>query len=235
MTGEGKTDNQQPHYLGHRQRLRERFLKAGFAGFAEHETVELLLTLAIPRRDVKQPAKALLERFHTVRGIMDAPVEALSEVDGIGTVAPTVLKVIREFANLYQQLAVEERENLADPEVLHYFWRTRLGSSPNELFQVGFLDGACRLFKDGVETIEEGTTDRATVYPRRVVEAALKRKASSVVFAHNHPDGNAQPSEQDKLVTRALVLALETVQINVLDHLIVTADKVFSFRKAGLL
>jgi DNA repair protein RadC len=86
-----------------------------------------------------------------------------------------------------------------------------------------------------VETLEEGTVDRAAVYPRRVVEAALRNNAAALVFAHNHPNGNVQPSEQDKVLTRALVLAAQTVQIKVLDHLIVSSDHVFSFRKEGLL
>jgi len=224
-----------PHYLGHRRRLRDRFLRAGLRGLGEHEVVELLLTFAIPRYDVKEPAKALLKRYKSVRGIMDASVDELREVEGIGSVAPIALKLVRELANLYLQQVAEEQESLADPEVLYYFWRINIGALPHEVFQVGYLDGAYRLLKDGVETIEEGTTDRATVYPRRVVEAALKRRAAAVVLAHNHPNGNVQPSEQDKLLTRALVLATATVQIDVLDHLIVSTDAVFSFRKAGLL
>jgi DNA repair protein RadC len=91
------------------------------------------------------------------------------------------------------------------------------------------------LLHDGIETLEEGTLDRAAVYPRRVMEAAVRRGAATLVFAHNHPNGNVQPSEQDKTLTRALVLAATTLQIKVLDHLVVSADSVFSFRKEGLL
>lgn len=229
------TEAEKPLYLGHRKRLRERFLKSGFDGFSDHEVVELLLTLAIPRLDVKEPAKILLIRFGSLRGIVDAPIEEIRKVKGIGEVAPVALKVVREAANLYLQQTAEERESLADPEVLVYYWRTRIGALPHEVFQVGYLDSGYRLLRDGVETIEEGTTDRATVYPRRVVEAALRRKAAALVFAHNHPNGNVQPSEQDKTLTRALVLATTTVQIKVLDHLIVSANDAFSFRKAGLL
>jgi len=105
----------------------------------------------------------------------------------------------------------------------------------NEVFQVGYLDSAYRLLRDGVETLEEGTIDRAAVYPRRMVETALRRGAAALVLAHNHPNGNVQPSEQDKLLTRALVLAAETVQLKIVDHLIVSTADVFSFRKAGLL
>lgn len=224
-----------PHYLGHRKRLRDRFVKAGFEGLADYEVVELLLTLAIPRSDVKQPAKALLQKFGNVRAVLDAPIEELREVNGLGEVAPITLKIIREAASLYLQQSSEHADCLAEPDLLIRFWRVRIGNLPHEVFQVAYLDSGSRLLRDGVETLEEGTVDRAAVYPRRVVEAALKRHASTLVFAHNHPNGDVAPTEQDKTLTRSLVLAAQAVQIKVLDHLIVSADRVFSFRKEGLL
>ncbi|MCS7056191.1 MAG: DNA repair protein RadC [Thermoflexales bacterium] len=220
---------------GHRKRLRERFLKAGLDGLADYEVVELLLTLAIPRADVKQPAKALIARFGNLRGILDAPIEELAAVRGLGSVTPVALKIIRAAATLYLQQSCEAQESLADPSRLADFWRMRIGALPNEVFQVAYLDTGYRLLRDGVETLEEGTVDRAAVYPRRVVEAALRRGAAALVLAHNHPNGRALPSEQDKTLTRAVVLAAETVGLKVVDHLIVTADDAFSFRKAGLL
>lgn len=224
-----------PGYLGHRQRLRERFLKAGFDGFAEHEIIELLLTLAIPRMDVKEQAKALTKRFSNLRGILDAPPDDVGQVKGIGEAALVALRIIREAACLYLQQSTEQVDSLANPEALVGFWRMEIGALSNEVFQVGYLDSAYRVLRGGIETLEEGTIDRAAVYPRRVIEAALRRGAAALVFAHNHPNGDLQPSEQDKVLTRALVLAATTVQIKVLDHLIVTPDAVFSFRKEGLL
>lgn len=215
--------------------MRQRFLKSGFDGFADYEVVELLLTLAIPRGDTKPTAKALIARFGTLRGILDAPVEDLRQVKGIGSVTPVALRILREAANLYLQQAAEQRDSFADTECLFRYWRAKIGALPNEVFQVGYLDSAYRLLRDGIETLEEGTVDRAAVYPRRVIEAALRRNAACIVFAHNHPNGNVQPSDQDKVLTRALVLAAQTVQIKVLDHLIVSADRVFSFRQEGLL
>lgn len=229
MTGE------EPHYHGHRQRLRERFLRGGLSGFADYEAVELLLTLAIPRSDVKQPAKALIARFGSLRGVLDAPLDELRSVPGIGTVAPIALQIIRAAATLYLQQGGEGLDSLAEPARLADFWRMRIGGLPYEVFQVAYLDSGCRLLRNGVETIEEGTVDRATVYPRRVVEAALKRSAAGIVLAHNHPNGNVTPSEHDKVITRAIVLAADTVHIRVVDHLIVSAQETFSFRKAGLL
>lgn len=220
---------------GHRQRLRQRFVRSGLDGFADYEVVELLLTLAIPRRDVKRQAKALIKKFGSLRGILDAPAEQLRQIDGIGTVAPIALRVIKEAASLYLQQMAEEREFVGDSESGSRFWRSRIGALSNEVFEVGYLDSRLRLQRNGVERMEEGTTDRATVYPRMVIEAALKRKAAALVFAHNHPNGDVKPTEQDKALTRALVLAATTVSIKVHDHLIVSADKVFSFRKEGLL
>ena len=224
-----------PHYNGHRQRLRERFLKSGLAGFADYEVIELLLTLAIPRADLKQPAKALIAQFGNFRGILDAPIEELRAVSGIGSVTPVALQIIKAAATLYLQQSGEGLDSLTDPARLSEFWRMRIGALHNEVFEVAYLDSGYRLLRDGVDRLEEGTIDRAAVYPRRVIEAALKRGAAAVVLAHNHPNANITPSEHDKLLTRAIVLAAETVHLKVVDHLIVSAKDTFSFRKAGLL
>lgn len=220
---------------GHRKRLRERFEKNGLAGFADYEIVELLLTLAIPRGDVKPTAKALIARFGNLQGIFDAPPDELRAVKGIGEVTPVALRIIRESATLYLQQCAEKREFFGNPDALQTFWRSRLGALPYEVFQVAYLDSGNTLLRDGVETLEEGTVDRAAVYPRRVMDAAVRRGAAGVVFAHNHPNGNIEPSEQDKTLTRALVLAAATLGIKVLDHLVVSRDAVFSFRREGLL
>jgi DNA repair protein RadC len=220
---------------GHRRRLRDRFQRTGLKGFADYEVVELLLTLAIPRLDVKQPAKALIARFGNLRGILNASIEDLQAIKGIGTVAPIALRIVREAATLYLQQSAETRDSFAEPEALSRFWRAKIGALPIEVFHVGYLDSGYHLLTDGIEELEQGTVDRATVYPRRVIEAALRRNAAALVFAHNHPNGNVQPSEQDMVLTRALVLAAQTVQIRVLDHLVVTTDEVFSFREEGLL
>lgn len=224
-----------PHYWGHRHRLRDRFLKTGLEGFANYEIVELLLTLAIPRSDVKEPAKELIARFSSLRGIFDAPIEELRAVRGLGSVAPVALKIIKEAATLYLQQTAEGQDCLAEPHRLADFWRLRIGALRDEVFEVGYLDSGYRLLRDGVERLEEGTVDRAAVFPRRVVEVALKRGAYAVVLAHNHPNGRTEPSEHDKTLTRAIFLAAEAIGLKVLDHLIVSADEVFSFRRAGLL
>ena len=192
------TEQGAPHYHGHRKRLRERFVKNGLAGFAEHEALELLLTLAIPRTDVKQPAKALLKRFGSLRGVLDAPLAELRCVPGIGEVAAIGLHLVREAAALYLQQESEGGDVLRNATKISDFWRMRIGALKHEVFAVAYLDSAHRLLPDGIQTLQEGTIDRAAVYPHRVVEAALKRQAAALVLAHNHPNGNVQPSEQDR-------------------------------------
>lgn len=228
-------DQKKEACAGHRQRLRDRFLKTGFDGFADHEAVELLLTLAIPRRDVKPAAKELVRRFGGLRGILDAPVDELRAVPGIGEVAPVAIRIVREAATLYLQKEGEGTVFLGDAGKLVDFWRMRIGGLRNEAVQVAYLDAGYRLVRDGVETLAEGTVDRTTLYPRRVVESALRRGAAAIVLAHNHPNGVAAPSDADTVLTRAIVRALDTVSIRLLDHIIVAGDTHFSFRSAGLL
>jgi len=232
-----------PHYLGHRKRLRERFNKTGLTSFQDYEVVELLLALAIPRKDVKIPAKEAIKRFGSFRGVLDAPFEELKKIPGIGEVAPFAIRFIREAATLYLQprsqadLTLKRTEpetiSLEDPKILFNYCMAALGANTDEVFKVIYLDSRFKVIDH--EILAKGTIDRATVYPRKVIESALKKKASILIFAHNHPDGNINPSDHDKTLTRALLLAAKTLNITVYDHLIVSKDEVFSFRGAGLL
>jgi len=224
-----------PDPLSQRQRLLRRFLTAGVEGLADSEAVELLLAFAMSRTHVERPARALIRRFGTLRGVLDAPFDELRSVRGVGLAASVGLRIVRAATDLYLRQNAEEREFLGDPAALERFWRSRLGALPFEVFEVAHLDAGLRLLSNGVERLAEGTTDRAAVYPRRVVEAALRRHAAAIVVAHNHPNGCIEPTERDRLVTRALVLAGEAVDVKLLDHLVVSADEVFSFRLHGLL
>ena len=224
-----------PTHAGHRARLRERFLKGGFATLADYEALELLLTLCIPRRDVKPRAKALLAQFGTMRGVLDAPLEELQKIPGIGDVAPVALRIIREAAELYLRQSVEGRTVLDNNDKLADYWRARLGPLRNEVFEVAYLDHHYKLMEDGVERLEEGTPSETVVYPRKVMESALRKKASHIVVAHNHPTGDVTPSEHDKRLTRAIQLAGQPLGIKLIDHLIVASGKTYSFRKAKLI
>lgn len=218
---------------GHRERLRTRFAKSGLDTFAEYEVAEILLTLLIPRRDVKPAAKYLINRFGNLRGVLDATSDALSDTPGIGPSTATKIVILRQILDRYLQQRATASHPLADSQVLEEYFRVRIGKLTVETFRVAFLDTAYRLLTD--EELERGTVDRASVYPRQVIDAAMRHGASRLVLAHNHPNGDVQPSEQDKTLTRAIVLAGAPLDIEVFDHFIVSANDVFSFRKAGLL
>jgi DNA repair protein RadC len=170
-----------------------------------------------------------------LRGVLDAPVEELQRVPGIGEVAPVALRIMRETAALYLRQAVEGRPVLDNIEKLADFWRVRLGPLRHEVFEVAYLNHHYQLLEDGVERLEEGTVAETNVYPRKVIESALRKQAAHIVVAHNHPTGDVTPSDHDKRLTCALQLAGQPLGIKVIDHLIIAAEKTYSFRKAKLI
>lgn len=224
-----------PNFSESSKRLRARFLATGLEGFDDTEVVELLLSVEHSGVGLPDVARQLVERFGNLRGIIDASTQEMEQVAAGNADLPMLVRIIRETAQRYLLQTAATRCLLVDSQLLENFWRMRIGSLSNEVVQVAYLDSGYRLIRDGVETLAEGTVDRATIHPRRVLEGALRRHASILVIAHNHPNGQVQPTEHDKLITRALVLAAEAIAIRIHDHLIVSGDRVFSFRAAGLL
>ena len=223
-----------PHYLHHRERVRDKFRQFGLDVFREdYEVLELLLMFAIPVKDVKPIAKEVVSRFGSFKKVLDAPEEELLAVEGVGPVAATIIRFVKEAATRYLQQKTRTDFTLDTPESLIDYCIACMGAQSNEQFRVIYLDGKFAIVDE--QLIAEGTVDQATVYPRKVMEHALKSKASNLVFAHNHPDGNVNPSEFDKTLTRGLVLAAKTMGISVYDHIIVSRDTYFSFRENGLL
>jgi DNA repair protein RadC len=227
--------NKAPNQSGHRRRLRQRFEASGLAGFAPHEVVELLLTLAIPRRDVKPMAYELLGRYGSLKGIMDASADDIREISGVGESGAFAFKFLKSLIVRFLQQDFERLSLTNAPQTLEMLWRYKIGSEPTECFEVAFFDAGLRLCKDGILTHSAGTSDRAAVFAQEICKAALKRNAHAMAFAHNHPSGDPSPSDADKLLTKQLTLAAAAAQIKVIDHLIVTTDRVFSFSKEGLL
>ncbi|WP_309396608.1 JAB domain-containing protein [Cerasicoccus maritimus] len=228
------SDTASPH-SGHRARLRERFMRSGLGSFADHEAVELLLTLCIPRRDVKPLAKSLLARYGSLKGILDAPLEELQLIEGIGSVTPVALRIIKETMLLYLHQRAEEKPMLDSVDALIDLFRARLGELRHEVFEVAYLDHSYQLMRHGIERLEEGLANRATVYPQKVARAALQRHAVYVVIAHNHPTGELEPSQQDLRLTNAIKAACDAVGVNLLDHIIATSDGATSFLDRELL
>lgn len=220
---------------GHRKRLRERFENAGFSAFAPHEILELLLTLCIPRRDVKEPAKRLLERFGSLRAVLDASAEDLRTVDGIGSVTPVALRVIREAASLYLQQGVEGRDVLDSVYGIANFLRMRFAGMKCECLEIMHLDSGRRLLPNGVERLDSGGVDQVALPMRKLLESALKRGSRFIILAHNHPGGAMKFSREDIELTRNVQKAAQTLEIELCDHLLVVDDSVLSMREEGLL
>ncbi len=218
---------------GHRQRLRERFEVSGLEGFAQYEVLELLLTLCIPRGDVKPQAKALLKHFGSLREVLNTPAKELQAIPGIGPIAATALRIIREAANLYLLQETQQEVLLNSTESLERFWRSRIGHLTHEVFEIAFLNKAYRLLPRGVQRLEEGDVDRITIYPRKILTTALEYGAATLVVAHNHPTGILRPSQQDLKLTHLIHQVCAPLGIELLDHLIVGPDQCYSLRRHG--
>ena len=213
----GKPDD--PHYLGHRQRLRDRFVESGAEAMPDYELLELLLTLVVPRRDVKKLAKDMIKTFGSFAEVLGAPVQRLTEFDGVGEIAATNLKVVAASAARMAKGAVAERTMLSSWSQVIDYCRTSMAFSDVETFRVLFLDKRNALIRDEVQ--QTGTVDHTPVYPREVVKRALELSATAIILVHNHPSGDPSPSQADIRMTRDIVGIAKPLGITVHDHIIV--------------
>lgn len=201
--------------------------------FHEHEVLELLLTYAVPRKDVKPPAKELLRTFGSLKGVVDAEIADLVRITGIGEHSAILFKLVKEIAALYlKQRAKEKRQVTCTTELID-FCRTVMGGKRDEEFCVIYLDAQNQIIE--FETIQKGVVNQAVVYPRQVLESALKRKASAIILAHNHPSGHVRPSDADIRLTKTIQETARVLDILVHDHIIVGENRFFSFREEGLM
>lgn len=218
---------------GHRCRLREKFLRGGIDAFLDYEIVELLLTLATPRRDCRQQAREALRRFRSLRGVLEALPEELQEIKGIGPHNIFGLKFVHEVARRFLRERMMSRPYCrSSREVFDYLFHA-LRDLKKEKFKVLFLDVKNQIIEE--KTLFEGTVDASAVYPREIMKEALKHNASGLIFVHNHPSGDPEPSLCDKEITRELVFAAGVMQLKVLDHIIIGNNRYFSFADAGLI
>ena len=224
---------QEPHYLGHRDRLRERFLLGGADTLPDYELMELVLFAAIPRRDVKPLAKALLAKFGSFAEIIAAPRERLLETDGIGEGVVTQLKVIEAAALRLAKTRLIGRPALSSWAALLDYCAAAMARGVREEFRVLFLDRKNILIADEVQSA--GTIDHTPVYPREIVKRALELGASAMILVHNHPSGDPTPSRADIEMTREIAAAAKPLKIAVHDHLVVGRSGHASFKSLGLL
>lgn len=222
-----------PDYLGHRKRLRTKFKKTGLSGWQDYEILELILTYCVARIDTKPIAKALLRKFKTLGAVLDADEEDLESVSGIGFRSAILLKLFREVGEIYLKSGLKKTDSVSSPRAVYDYLAVSLKGKKEEEFKVIFLNSANRPIE--VETVQVGTVDKSAIYPRKVVERALKCSAVSVIVAHNHPGGSLKPSEDDIQITEALKSALATVDISLLDHVIISGEGYFSFKEKGIL
>jgi len=218
---------------GHRQRLKMKYIKAGIEALHDYEVVELLLTYAISRRDIKPLAKELLSRFGSLKGIIDAEPAELKKIDGISDHTAILFKLLKEGSALYLQQKAKEKPQISCTSELINFCRTILGGKRDEEFCVIYLDVQNQIIE--FETLQKGTVNQATVYPRQVLENALRKKASAIILVHNHPSGHVRPSEADLRITKTISETARLLDINVHDHIIVGEDRFFSFREEGMM
>lgn len=216
---------------GHRKRLRERFRESGLDGFHDHEVLELLLTFVIPRKDVKDLAKQLLTRIGSLHAVFDAPLVRLQEVDGIGENAATLIAVIPRLFDRYLKVRWNKDEKVLTTDDAVQRLRPLLETERSEVFCILALNSQNVVI--AAEPVQKGSINRTAVFPRLVVEAALKHRATAVILAHNHPGGDPHPSAADRQLTRRLKKLLNDLDIHVHDHIIVAGPHYFSFAEHG--
>ncbi len=219
---------------GHRQRLRDRFLERGLDGFTDAEVLELVLTLGTPRKDCKEMARALLDRFGTFAAVLEASQAELQQVKGVGAKNGFAIHFVHAVARRYLKQQLHDKHYLrSSKDVADYLIHAMRGLK-REVFTVIFLDAGYGIIDS--EIICEGTLTTNTIHPRELIQASLVRHAAAVVIAHNHPSGSLSPSPADRKLTRHLFLACAFAGIELLDHLIIGAAKrPFSFADQGIM
>ena len=208
-----------PHYHGHRERLRERFYSAGPEALSDYELLEMALFPALPRRDTKPLAKALLKKFGSFAEVIYAPVARLREVEGIGEASINQIKLLAAAADRVAKGEIRRRIALSSWNDVIEYCRSGMAFADKEQFRLLFLDKRNQLIADEIQ--QTGTVDHTPVYPREVIKRALELSATALILVHNHPSGDPTPSQADIQMTKAIVQIATPLGISVHDHIIV--------------
>lgn len=224
--------NDEPDYLGHRERLRRRFLLGGGRDMPDYELLELLLTIAIPRRDVKPLAKELIRKFGSFAEVVNAPLEELMLVKGVKENTAAVLRIVRECSvrSSWQSLKGMDAPVISDFDAM-VDCRSAMAYQTVEEFRIIFLNS--KLYVIGEEIQQRGTVDQVAIHPREVIKSAMMHGASAMILVHNHPSGIVTPSKADMEITKRIKEAAEAVSIRLFDHLIISKSSVYSFHNQG--
>lgn len=220
----------QKHYHGHRARLRQRFLQGGAEALADYELLEMLLMQALPRRDVKPLAKNLIARFESFNNVLEAPVEELLKVTGMGETSATSIKLAHGVAVQFRKKRIEKQKIEDRLGLLDYLY-AKISTLKHEEFHVIYLDSKNHILGD--ECLFKGTVNVSTVYPREVVKAALEKGATTLVLVHNHPSGDPTPSQDDFKMTVELTHIAKPLGIAIYDHIIIGNNAHYSFKDHG--
>lgn len=224
-----------PDYIGHRQRLKERFKLGGGGDMADYEMLELLLTLAIPRKDTKPLAKALVKEFGSFAEVLFASDDKLMTFTGLKENTILVFRIVREAAlrMTWQKLSATEAPVLTSYDAIIEYCRAASGYKDREEFRVIFLNAKNRII--GEEVQQRGSVNAVAIHPGEVMRSAVLKGATALILVHNHPSGDVTPPRADIEVTRKIAEALAAVEIRLIDHFIVSKSLVFSFNDHGLL
>jgi len=221
------------HYLEHRKRLRKRFNELGLSGLQDYEIIELFLTFVIPQRDVKKEAKEVINKFGSIKGFFEADEDELRKIKFFKDKAITLRKFIKEISLLYQRQLVEEDALTNSKKDLIKYFIEKLGFKKEEEFWMITLDSKYTIIEENL--ISKGLIDKTPVYPRKIIEKAIQQKAYAILLIHNHPNRNAEASENDITITNAIQIPAKILNIKIYDHIIVAGNNYFSFREEGLL
>ncbi len=218
---------------GHRKRLREKFLQSGLSGFHDYEVIELLLSLNTPRKDCKESAKLLLKQFQTLHGVFEADSNALCKIKGVGPANSFGIKLIKQVSDRYLENKIISKDVVQTPEDLQKYLIQFIGHKTKEVFAGIFLNAKNRVLTSSI--LFTGTLTTSSVYPREVIKKALQHNAAAIIFAHNHPSGDIEPSKSDIQITKDLLFALKYVGIVVHEHMIIGNKGCYSFAAHGLI